>query len=273
VRGRIALLWQDVEWSWYAREGGDALYWHWSPNNGWTLDLPIRGWNECLITYLLAVAAPRHAVDPMAYHRGFAAGRDFLNGHSYYGIPLSLGPPFGGPLYFAHYSFAGIDPRGLADGYADYWQQNLHHVRINHAHCMRNPHGYAGYGAACWGLTSSDDVQGYAAHAPDRDTGTLSPTAALASMPYAPQESLAAMRCFLTRYGERVWGRYGFVDAFCETRDWFADTFLAIDQGPIIIMIENHRTQLLWRLFMSAPEVAAGLRALGFDSPHLTRPA
>jgi len=268
VRGRIDQLWSDIEWSWYTRDGRAALYWHWSPNNGWALDLPIRGWNECLITYLLAVAAPRHAVDPMVYHRGFASGAAFLNRRTYYDLPLPLGPAFGGPLYFAHYSFAAIDPRGLRDRYADYWQQNLHHVLINHRHCVRNPRGFAGYAADCWGLTSCDDVDGYAAHAPDADSGTLAPTAALSSLPYAPAESLAALRTFLRRYGARLYRGYGFVDAFSPERDWFADTHLAIDQGPIIAMIENHRTGLLWRLFMGAPEVRRGLAALGFSWPR-----
>jgi hypothetical protein len=268
LRGLVQGLWQDVEWDWYTR-GRNALYWHWSPNNGWALDLEIRGWNECLITYLLAASAPRYAVAPAVYQRGFATGRDFINGKSYYGIELPLGAPYGGPLFFAHYSFAGIDPRGLKDRYADYWEQNVRHVRINHAHCQANPHHHKGYGAACWGLTSSDDVTGYAQHAPDNDSGTLSPTAALSSLPYAPREALAAIRHFLQVHGEKVWGRYGFVDAFCDDQGWYADTFLAVDQGPIILMIENYRTGLLWKLFMGAPEVRAGLGKLTFTSPHI----
>jgi hypothetical protein len=263
IRGLVNYLWNDVEWDWYTR-GRHVLSWHWSPNNGWALDQDIRGWNECLISYLLAVAAPRYPIDPAAYHQGFAAGRNFINGKSYYDIPLPLGAPFGGPLFFAHYSFCAVDPRGLADRYADYWEQNVNHVRINHAHCVRNPQGYTGYSASCWGLTSSDGADGYATHAPDNDDGTISPTAALSSMPYAPLQALQAARHFLKVHGEKVWGRFGFVDAFCETRNWFADTYLAIDQGPIILMIENHRSALLWKLFMKAPEVQAGLRALSF---------
>ena len=269
VRNLTNDLWHGVEWTWYTREGSDVLSWHWSPNNGWALDLGIRGWNECLITYVLAASAPRYPADPAVYHRGFAVGRDFLNGRSYYGIRLPLGAPYGGPLYFAQYSFCGIDPRGLKDRYADYWEQNLHHARINHAHCELNPHRHKGYSASCWGLTSSDDVRGYALHAPDSDTGTISPTAALSSMPYMPRESLDAIRHFLCAHGTKLWGRYGFVDAFCENEGWYADTFLAIDQGPIILMIENYRTGLLWKLFMSVPEIQAGLRTLGFASPHL----
>jgi hypothetical protein len=212
----------------------------------------------------LAASAPRYSVDAAVYHKGFTVGRHFLNGNSYYGIPLPLGPPFGGPLFFTHYSFCGIDPRGLKDRYADYWEQNLHHVRINHAHCERNPLHHDGYSASCWGLTSSDDPGGYAVHAPDEDNGTISPTAALSSMPYAPKHAISAMRHFLNAHGDGIWGRFGFVDAFCEAKDWYADTYLAIDQGPIILMIENYRTGLLWKLFMRAPEVQAGLRALSF---------
>jgi hypothetical protein len=265
LRGRANGLWEDVEWNWFTQER-KLLYWHWSPNNGWAVDLEIRGWNECLITYVLAAGAPRYGVDPLVYHRGFAGGREFLNGKSYYDITLPLGMPYGGPLFFSHYSFCGLDPHGLKDRYADYWQQNLAHARINHAHCSANPHGYPGYSSECWGLTASDDPDGYAAHEPANDNGTISPTAALSSLPYTPHESLAALRYFLRRYGHKVWGRYGFVDAFSERRGWYAETFLAIDQAPIIIMMENHRTGLLWKLFMSIPEIQTGLRRLDFTS-------
>jgi hypothetical protein len=264
IRGLVNYIWNDVEWDWYTR-GRPVLQWHWSPNNGWALELDIRGWNECLVTYVLAASAPRYPIDPSAYHQGFAVGRNFLNGKPYYGITLPLGAPFGGPLFLSQYSFCGIDPRGLKDRYADYWQQNVNHVRINREHCMANPLHHKGYGASCWGLTSSDGADGYATHAPDNDDGTISPTAALSSMPYAPQEAMQALRHFLGVYGEKIWGRFGFVDAFCESRDWYADTYLAIDQGPIVVMIENHRTGLLWDLFMKAPEIQAGLRALSFS--------
>ncbi|MDB6090763.1 MAG: hypothetical protein JWN85_3547 [Gammaproteobacteria bacterium] len=269
LRGRITGLWEEVEWNWHTQDGRKVLYWHWSPNNGWSMDHEIHGWNECLVTYVLAAGSPRHAIDPAVYHRGFAAGRAFLNGKSYYNIELPLGMPFGGPLFFAHYSFCGLDPRGLEDGYADYWEQNLRHVRINHAYCVANPHHFKGYDASCWGLTASDDWEGYSAHAPDLDNGTISPTAALSSMPYAPRMVTDTLRHFLARHGEKIWGDYGFVDAFNEQRDWVAHSVLAIDQGPIIVMIENHRTGLLWKLFMSVPEVQAGLRKLDFTSPHL----
>ncbi len=269
LRKFIDQLWQEVEWDWFTQDGRKLLYWHWSPNNGWAMDHEIHGWNECLITYVLAASSPRYAIDADVYHRGFAAGRAFLNGKSYCGIELPLGQAYGGPLFFAHYSFCGLDPRGLKDSYADYWELNCRHVQINRAHCIANPHGYKGYGEACWGLTASDDFAGYSAHAPDNDNSTISPTAALSSLPYAPEQVMQVLRHFLTEKGKRIWQRYGFVDAFSEQHDWAADTFLAIDQGPIVVMMENHRSGLLWKLFMSVPEVQAGLRKLGFSSPHL----
>jgi hypothetical protein len=269
IRARISSLWNEVEWNWFTQGGRDVLYWHWSPYNGWAMDHQIRGWNECLITYVLAASSPRYSIEAAVYHSGFALDGGFRNRKTWYDIELPLGMPYGGPLFFTHYSFCGLDPRGLTDQYADYWAQNVHHVRVNRAHCVANPGKFEGYGESCWGLTASDDPTGYLAHAPDNDNGTISPTAALASLPYAPAEVLTVLRHFLKRHGKRLWREFGFVDAFCESQNWYADTFLAIDQGPIIVMIENHRTGLLWKLFMAVPEVQAGLRRLGFASPHL----
>jgi len=269
LRDRIDRLWGAVEWSWHTRGGEPVLYWHWSPAHGWAMNHRIRGWNECLIVYVLAAGAPLHAIAPEVYHQGWAGGPDFRNGRRYHGIELPLGPAYGGPLFFAHYSFLGLDPRGLVDRYADYWAQNDAHVRINAAHCRLNPGGFAGYGPDCWGLTASDDDQGYAAHDPANDRGVIAPTAALSSLPYWPEGAMSALRHFRHGLGERIWGRYGFADAFNESQDWYATSFLAIDQGPIVCMIENHRSGLLWRLFMSAPEVRRGLLRLGFSSPVL----
>jgi len=264
LRARITGLWEAVEWDWHVQPGQDVLTWHWSAKHGFAMNHAIRGWNECLITYVLAAASPTHAIAPGIYEKGFCAGPDFRNGASYYGVRLPLGPALGGPLFFSHYSFCGLDPRGLRDSHADYWEQNVAQARINIAHCVANPGGFAGYGPSCWGLTASDDPGGYDAHAPGNDNGTISPTAALSSFAYAPQEAFAALRCFLAVHGDRLWGRYGFTDAFNPTRGWFADTFLAIDQGPIVVMAENYRSGLLWRLFMAIPEVRAGLARLGF---------
>jgi len=267
LRARITTLWEAVEWSWHVQPGQRVLTWHWSPEHGFGMNHAIRGWNECLIAYVLAAASPGHAISPKIYEEGYCAGGDYRNGDVYHGIALPLGPRLGGPLFFAHYSFCGLDPHGLSDAHADYWLQNVAQTRINQAHCIANPGGYSGYSAECWGLTASDDPDGYEAHAPDNDNGTISPTAALSSIAYAPGEVMPALRHFLSAHGNRIWGRYGFCDAFNVTRDWYADTFLAIDQGPIIVMIENYRSRLLWNLFMSVPEVRHGLARLGFQFP------
>jgi hypothetical protein len=269
LRDQITWMWRDAEWNWHTRDGRNILTWHWSPNNGWSLDAEIRGWNECLIAYVLAAASPSYPIEPAAYHSGWAQSRVFDNRRRYYDIELPLGPDYGGPLFFSQYSFCGLDPRGLKDKYADYWRQNVQHTLINYEHCVRNPHGHRGYGPSCWGLTASDDPAGYAAHAPDRDNGVISPTAALSSFPYAPEQAMRALRYFHEVIGEKIWGRFGFTDAFSESQDWYAKTYLAIDQGPIVAMIENHRTGLLWKLFMRDPDVRTGLVRLGFESPHL----
>jgi len=264
LRARITALWEEVEWDWHVQPGQRVLTWHWSPLHGFKMNHAIHGWNECLITYVLAAGSSRHGIAPEIYRDGFCTGPDYRNGSSYQGITLPLGPHLGGPLFFAHYSFCGLDPHGLSDAHADYWQQNVAHTLTNLAHCIANPGGFAGYSADCWGLTASDDPSGYDAHAPNNDNGTISPTAALSSFPYAPQDAIRALRHFLAEHGGKLWGRYGFTDAFNPTRNWYADTFLAIDQGPIIVMIENYRSGLLWQLFMSVPEVRRGLSRLGF---------
>jgi hypothetical protein len=273
LRNRINGLWEEAEWSWHTQGGRNVLYWHWSPNQGWSMNHEIRGWNECLITYVLAASAPRYPIQPDVYHRGWVQSQNFRNEREFYGITLPLGPDYGGPLFFAQFSFLGLDPRGLTDRYADYFQQNVAHTLINYEHCVRNPHGFKGYGPDCWGLTSSDDHLSYHGHAPDRDLGVITPSAALSSFPYTPEHSMAALRHFYYRLGDRIWGEYGFVDAFSETHDWYASWYLAIDQGPIVAMIENHRTGLLWNLFMSCPEIQAGLRRLDFTSPHVAEAA
>ncbi len=269
LRDRINGLWGEVEWDWHTRDGRDVLYWHWSPNNGLAMNHEIRGWNECLITYVLAASSPRYPIKPEVYHHGWARDGAIKNGQRYYGIELPIGPPQGGPMFFAHYSFMGLDPRGLKDRYADYWQQNIAHTEINRAHCVANPKGCKGYGADCWGLTACDNYEGYNAHAPDNDLGVIAPTAALGSMAYAPEHAMQALRHFYGALGDQLWTEYGFRDSFSEGRGWFAKSHLAIDQGPIVVMIENYRSGLLWKLFMSCPEVQAGIAKLGFSSPHL----
>ena len=273
IRNLITSIWEEVEWDWYRKDNGNFLYWHWSPNYDWMMNFPLRGPNETMITYLLAIASPTHPIPAELYHSGWASSSNYLNGNSYYEIPLYVGWPYGGPLFFTHYSFLGFDPRNKKDAYTNYFINNRNHALINRAYCIDNPHNYPGYDQDTWGLTASDDPFGYLAHEPDfngnRDNGTISPTAALSSMPYTPAESINALKSFLYEYGGSLWGVYGFKDAFNLDVGWFANSYLAIDQGPIIVMIENYRSQLLWNNFMSNPEIQPMLDAIGFV-PDLT---
>ena len=266
---RIDTLWREAEWNWYrGEEKENVLIWHWSPNFGWEKMHRIRGYNECLITYVLAASSPTYPIPPEVYHEGWARKGEITGGPSKYGYELALrhngSPEYGGPLFWAHYSYLGLDPRKLKDRYADYWEHNRNHVMIDYEYCVENPGGFKGYGPACWGLTASYSINGYSAHKPGRDLGVISPTAALSSMPYAPEESLAAMRYFYEELGSLLWGDYGFYDAFSLQENWFPRRYLAIDQGPIPVMIENYRSGLLWDLFMSCQEVREGLKNLGF---------
>ena len=274
LANRIDKLWREVEYDWY-RNGKNVLYWHWSPEYNWEMNFPVHGYNECLILYVLAASSPTHGVPAEIYHEGWAENGKIKGNESYAGYTLRLrhqgNPPHGGPLFWAQYSYLGLDPRGLKDQYADYWEENKNQTLINHQWCVDNPKKFKGYGHDSWGLTASYSVKGYAAHAPDEknDLGVISPTAALSSLPYTPEYSLQAMRHWYSDMKDKVWGSYGFYDAFSETDNWYPKRYLAIDQGPVVVMIENYRSGLLWNLFMSCPEVQNGLRKLGFTSPAL----
>lgn len=267
---KIDKLWKEIEWDWYRRDGQNVLYWHWSPKNEWAMNFAVTGYNECLIMYVLAAASPTHGIPAEVYHEGWARGGEMKNdpSHEQYGYHLTLShngaQQYGGPLFWSHYSYLGLDPRYLKDQYADYWEHNKNHTLINRRYCIENPNQFEGYGENCWGLTSSYSIKGYAGHSPAHDLGVISPTAALSSFPYAPDESMKVLKYLYYDLGEKVWGEYGFYDAFSEEYNWFTPRYLAIDQGPIVVMMENHRSGLLWGLFMSAPEISPALEKLGF---------
>ena len=267
-------LWKGIEWNWYTNNK-NGLFWHWSPDYQWEMDFMIQGYNECLITYVMAAASPDHAIKPEVYHEGWARSGNIKSSEESYDLPLILKHNTrgnkGGPLFWAHYSYLGLDPRGLEDQYANYWDLNRNHSLINYHYCQENPKDYETYNEASWGLTASytrreDGSIGYTAHSPDNDHGVVSPTAAVSSLPYTPEESMRAIRYFYEDQQEFLWGPAGFYDAYSlEGEPWVADRYLAIDQGPQIVMIENYRTGLIWDLFMGAPEVKKGLENLGFS--------
>jgi hypothetical protein len=263
---RITTLWEGVEWDWYRRcepTCQNVLYWHWSPDKAWTMNFALSGYFEEQITYFLAAASPTHGIPKIVYSNGYGKNGAIVKNNTYEGISLPLESP--APLFWVHYSYLGLDPH-FSDDYANYWTQNVNATLINRAYCIRNPKKFVGYSNECWGLTSSDNQSGYNAHSPSNDLGVITPTAALSSFPYTPTESMQALKFFYYTMGDRLWGTYGFYDAFNITQGWTANSYLAIDQGPIIIMIENYRTGLLWNLFMSAPEVQTAKTTLGFTN-------
>lgn len=272
LRSNINDLWNGVEWNWFRNGLQNKLIWHWSPDFNFAINQQISGWDEAMIVYALAASSPvdSNRIPKIVYDNGWALNGGMKNGKSFYGITLPLGPDFGGPLFFAHYSFLGINPNSLSDAYANYWTQDTAHAMINYTYCVTNPRRFKGYSSQCWGLTASDDnISGYSAHSPTNDLGIISPTAAISSLPYTPIQSMNALRFFYYKLGDKIWSQYGFVDAFNLTDLWFASSYLAIDQGPEIIMIENYRSGLLWNLFMSCPEIKTGMKGLAFTSPNL----
>lgn len=263
----INTIWHNINWQAFTRQK-NVLYWHSKTKGKPSVNLKIEGYNEALIVYILAASSPTKSIDKKIYDEGWARSGNMKSGKISFDTKLPLGPNYGGPLFFAQYSFLGLDPRGLKDAYANYWQQNLAHTQINYKYCVENPKGYSGYGKDCWGLSSCDSGKRYKMHSPEKDNGTICCSAAIAAIPYLPVESLKALKNFYYNMGKKIWGEYGFYDSFNKTRSWCANSYLSINQGPIILMIENYRTGLLWNLFMSCKEVQLGLKKLGFLYSH-----
>jgi exo beta-1,2-glucooligosaccharide sophorohydrolase (non-reducing end) len=280
---RITKLWEGVDWAWYRQHAdSEALYWHWSPDYTWQLNHRLTGWNETMITYLLAIASPTHPVPPELYYTGWAGqseaaikyrsgwsgtteGDHYSNGNAYYGIKLDVGEGRGGPMFFTHYSFMGFDPHAFTDRYTNYFDNNRNIALINRAYCVENPGKHKGYSEQAWGLTASDDPWGYGAHEPrdKQDNGTITPTGALSSFPYTPEASMAALKYFYRERGAELWGAYGFHDAYNDDQNWVSPIFMGLNQAPIVVMIENHRTRLVWKNFMANPEIKTMMERVG----------
>lgn len=273
LAANIQQLWEEVEWDWYTQGGQNVLYWHWSPNHGWEMNFPVRGYNEALIMYVLAAASPTHPIKKEVYEQGWARKGAITQDTVYYGLKTQLDhyehdkSPVG-PLFWAHYSYLGLNPKGLTDQYGDYWKLNQNHALIHYNYAVDNPKNNKGYGENCWGLTSSYSIKGYAGHRPDRDLGVISPTAALSSMPYTPEQSMEFLR-FMYIEQDSLIGKYGPYDAFSLEHKWYLPRYLAIDQGPIPVMIENYRSGLFWKLFMKNEDLQTGLKKLSFSSTTL----
>lgn len=282
IRKNIDTFWRNIEWSWY-RQFPDSpfLYWHWSADQEWIINHPLIGWNETMITYLLAIMSPTHFIPADMYYTGWAStneraqdyrkdwgqtddGSMYKNGNSYFGELLNVGVSNGGPLFFIHYSYFGLNPHKFSDRYTNYFDNNRAIATINYRYCVENPGNYTGYGTDCWGLTASDFAWHYQAQEPvrTRDNGTIAPTGALASFPYTPKESMEALKNYYRNYGHFLWGEYGFRDAFNLSENWCSTIFMGLNQAPITIMIENYKSGLIWDLFMSHPDVKNGIKKL-----------
>lgn len=285
IRNSITKLWNETEWDWYRRTSdSDFLLWHWSPDQEWVINHNLIGWNEVMITYFLAIASPTHGVPPSMYYTGWASqsakaakyradwgqttdGSTYTNGNTYYGIPLAVGVSNGGPLFFIHYSFLGLDPHLVTDKYTNYFENNRNIAEINLRYCIENPENHRGYGDDFWGLTASDGPEHYSANEPNpkSDEGKMTPTGALASFPYTPEASMRALKNYYRNYGKYLYGYYGFRDAIDLDKNWCSPIYMGLNQAPVVVMIENYRTKLLWNLFMSAPDVKAARSKLDFE--------
>lgn len=288
IREHITRIWEEIEWDWYRKtDTSKFLYWHWSPDQAWVIDHKLIGWNETMITYILGISSPTHNIPASMYYTGWAgqskaaqeyrmawgntqAGRHYTNNKVYYGIPLKVGVSSGGPLFFTHYSFMGLNPHRMEDAYTNYFNNNRNIARINYRYCIENPKGHKGYGPDCWGLTASDGTWHYSADEPKKegDHGKITPTGALASFPYTPQQSMEALKNYYRNYGEFLWGAYGFRDAFNLDKNWRSQIYMGLNQAPIVAMIENYRSGLIWQLFMSNDEIQRGLNGIKAENPQ-----
>ncbi|NVO19413.1 MAG: hypothetical protein HXX13_06920 [Bacteroidetes bacterium] len=280
IRKKITGLWEKVEWDWF-RQNPDSkfLYWHWSPDQGWVINHNLIGWNETMVTYLLGIASPTHPIPPGMYYSGWANqdsvgqkyriawggttdGSMYTNGNTYYGYSLDVGVSNGGPLFFTHYSYMGYDPHAITDKYTNYFTNNQKIAKINYCYCLKNPKQFKGYNENSWGLSASDGPYDYSADEPipARDCGKITPTAAISSYPYTPEESLKALKTFYFTYGKFLWGEYGFRDAFNLTDNWCSEIYMGLNQAPMAVMIENYRTGLIWNMFMINKDILNGLK-------------
>ncbi|TLX76960.1 DUF3131 domain-containing protein [Labilibacter sediminis] len=266
IRQLADIIWKNIEWSWYRRNNQNVLYWHWSPNYGWDMNFAIGGFNETLVTYIMAASSPTHGVPAEVYHEGWARSGAIKNPREFYGYNLNLAPDYGGPMFWIHYTHLGLDPHKMKDQYTDYWTESVHVAKIQHAYAVDNPLSHSNYSDKCWGITASDQADGYSERRPmDNDNGTIAPTAALGSFPYTPEESMKALKYFYRERGADLFGPMGFYDAFNDGLNWVAESYLAIDQGPILIMMENYRSGLIWNAVMKDSDVKAGLDKLGYE--------
>ena len=268
LREDITSLYNKIEWPWY-HNSQNFIYWSYNPTAGWIL--PVRGWVETLVMYVLAAGSPTHPIDKSVYEIGWTRNGNFVNGKQFYGYTLPLGQDYGGQAYLNQFSFLGINPNGLTDQYADYGIQAKNASLIGYEYCKAQHTEYPFYCDSVWGITAGASANGYIQESPSNDQGYIYPSASLASFPYSPVESMKAMKYFYYKLGNLIWTKYGFTDSFSFSVEpyWVSNEVFSYDQMNTIVGIENYRSGLPWKLFTSCPEVQTGLKQLGFTAPYI----
>ncbi|RCR71009.1 Tat pathway signal protein [Larkinella punicea] len=275
IRMLVDRIYRRVDWTWMqARKPLVSMGWH--PESGF-IQSDWKGYNEAMILYVLALASPTYPIGPEAW-TAWTATYEWKEFKDYAHINFE-------PLFGHQYSHIWIDFRSIKDSYMrqrgiDYFENSHRATLANRAYCIENPGGFVGYETDLWGLTASDGpkdtlINGRqffsyrargAAATQIVDDGTIAPTAAGGSMPFTPEESIRALQLMKYRYGKKIYGSYGFKDAYnlSYPGQWFDKDYLGIDSGPILLMTENYRTNQIWNLMMRNTIIRRGLLRAGF---------
>jgi hypothetical protein len=287
IRSRADAMYKAIEWDW-AMNNDKTMSMGWHPESGF-IDARWRGYNEAMILYVLALGSPTHTI-PVESWTAWTSTYQWAN---YYGQEhVNFGPLFG-----HQYSHMYIDFRGIYDSYMkakgiDYFENSKRATYANREYCMANPGHFKGYSSTIWGLTACDGpgnsekinpnvaFMGYSARGAAQyylqDDGTIAPTAAGGSLAFAPEICIPALQAMHDQYGDKIYNRYGFKDAFnlsIENKDgtigWIDTDYIGIDQGPIVIQLENYRSEFVWNLMKKNPYIVAGLKKAGFTGGWL----
>ncbi|MDM7914397.1 MAG: glucoamylase family protein, partial [Candidatus Eisenbacteria bacterium] len=264
VRTLADSLYYRADWNFF-RNGNPGILMGWRPGTGFAGFGQWVGYNEAMILYILAIGSPTHPV-PASSWNTWTSGYHW---QTQYGYTYVIFPP----LFGHQYSHCWIDFRYIQDAHMrgrgiTYFENSRRATLAQRNYCIANPFGHIGYGANLWGITACDGPDGYAAHGappPQNDDGTIAPTAPAGSIPFTPDESLAVLQNLYDNYRAMLWGPYGFRDAFNLDRGWWDTDYIGIDQGPIVLMIENYRTGAVWERIERNGDVQWGLHLAGFD--------
>lgn len=266
IRETADALWKAIEWDKFIKTPDNVMIWHWSPDYGFS-DLPIVGFHEAEICYILGVASPDYPISTDTYWDGWVGmNPEYYNHREVPGIDgpleLTLGWDYGKPMFAMHYSYMGLDPRKVPLKDGNKFDEFVRQTEANRQYALLNADTWKGYDTY-WGLTASLSPGGYRAHTPvTDDNGTISPTAALSSIAYLPEPVIDMMQDMYLNKGDKLWGPFGFYDAFNPKQDWVANGYIGIDVGPVAPMIENYKTGKLWEVFMRAPEVTKAIEKI-----------